>query len=148
MKKLISILLLITISSCGDSPFLNEDESSTEVTNRQGLNQGELTLSTSDADYIVKPFWRVGPEVLTEGKLLILITDSNGVPVDPEYDLKVMLWMPTMGHGSFPVTVTQSQTGIYEATEVFFTMGGYWDIHFQLLENEKVVNEVKWALDL
>jgi len=54
-------------------------------------------------------------------------------------NVDVKLWMPDMGHGSQKVKVQQakypngqSMSGVYDATEVMFVMGGEWEIQLQL----------------
>ena len=78
----------------------------------------------------------------------ILLLNSDGSSVSTNNDLRIKLWMPTMGHGSFPVEVRQIAFGVYEVSDIFFTMPGLWDIHFQIYENGNYIEEVKWSLDL
>ena len=146
IKYLYYFLILITLNSCGDSPFLNEESPANEVVGNQNLNAEGLPLNGEQLK--IQPFWREGPFVLNQSRLLIVVTDFEGVPVSPELELKVMLWMPDMGHGSFPVDVVEIDEGVFEAKEIFFTMPGYWDIHFQLTQREEVLEEVKWPLNL
>lgn len=42
--------------------------------------------------------------------------------------LTVKLWMPEMGHGSSPVTVTQFGVNKYRVTEAYFIMPGQWEV--------------------
>ena len=72
------------------------------------------------------------PYVGDESKLLIILQASNGMTYKEEISFGVKLWMPGMG-GSFPVTLEKIADGVFLASEVFFTMPGYWDIHFQVL---------------
>jgi len=146
LKYLFTFLILMGLNSCGDSPFLNEESPSSEVVGNQNLTSEGLLLNGEQLK--IQPFWREGPFVLNQSRLLIVVTDLEGVPVTPELELKVMLWMPDMGHGSFPVDVVEIDEGVFEAKEIFFTMPGYWDIHFQLTQSEEVLEEVKWPLNL
>lgn len=43
-------------------------------------------------------------------------------------DLTVQLWMPSMGHGSSPVKITQLGVNKYKVTEAFFVMPGTWEV--------------------
>jgi hypothetical protein len=61
--------------------------------------------------------------------------------IDPEGSPSVVLWMPSMGHGSSPVTVTRLDIGTYLANEVFFIMPGEWQIKFQLKRADEVIDE-------
>jgi hypothetical protein len=97
--------------------------------------------------YTLNATWTVGPNTEFENRLLLFITNENGARVDIPFDLDMYLWMPEMGHGSFPFTQTKIAVGIYEITEVFFTMGGYWDLHIDFIENNQIVEEIKWPID-
>lgn len=148
----IKFTLILNLSSCGDSPFLS-DETPEEIQNRDTLNSDNFeeggSLWLRESRYQVRPLWRLGPFVADESKLLFLILDESGYPISPEYKVFLKIWMPTMGHGSFPIKVTEVGEGIFEAREIFFIMPGYWDIHFQLLDREnQLVEEVKWGLTL
>lgn len=43
-------------------------------------------------------------------------------------DLTLKLWMPDMGHGSSPVTLTQFGVNKYKVTDAFFIMPGHWEV--------------------
>jgi len=142
MIKFLCILLFLL--GCGESPFINK-----EVPNEvRGTPSIENELVFPQKKIILKTYWKDGPYISDESKLLLVLLDENGRPFDPTIKFQVMLWMPTMGHGSFPVKIKKVSQGVYEAVEMFFTMGGYWDIHFQLIENDKIQDEVKWGLEL
>ncbi|HTL12379.1 MAG TPA: hypothetical protein VL588_07815 [Bdellovibrionota bacterium] len=71
-------------------------------------------------------------------------------PTAPSTELKVKLWMPAMGHGSSPVTVTpavdaagSAVEGIFEATGVYFVMGGHWEIWAQIKQGTTIVDQAK-----
>lgn len=41
-------------------------------------------------------------------------------------NLKVVLWMPDMGHGTSPVTIREIGPNRYEVSEAWFLMPGHW----------------------
>jgi hypothetical protein len=144
--KLLIFLFPVLLFSCGKSPFTETEQPPGKIGGYQPLTS-DIFLATEDIN--VSSYWRVGPVVGDECKLLVVMTDRENRPVSPSKKFNLMLWMPTMGHGSFPITVKETSTGVFEATELFFTMPGYWDIHFQLLdENNDVFDEVKWGMTL
>lgn len=59
----------------------------------------------------------------------------------PAAELKVLLWMPSMGHGSIPVQIEMITPGLYRVKNVFFIMPGEWDLHFQLWNAGTKVDE-------
>lgn len=65
----------------------------------------------------------------------------DGFPVLEDVPVSVVLWMPSMGHGSSPVTVERLGVGTYRASKVFFTMRGDWQIRFQLKDGATVNDE-------
>ncbi len=80
---------------------------------------------------------------------------ATGPFVDPALTVSVKLWMPSMGHGSSPVKVSrlldqhgQPRAGEFTATGVYFVMPGAWEIHVQLKEGSRVVEEVILPIDI
>lgn len=43
-------------------------------------------------------------------------------------NFKLDLWMPSMGHGSSPVTITQVGVNKYQISEAYFIMNGSWEV--------------------
>lgn len=142
--SILSALFLFT--SCGDSPFLNDEAPPSESIGKTRALDSALLFPISR--FSVKTFWRQGPSISTESKLLILISNVDGIPSSLKESLIIKLWMPTMGHGSFPVKVTRIGEGVYELSEIYFTMNGIWDIHFQRSNDEEILEEIKWQLKL
>jgi hypothetical protein len=140
-------LILLWGVSCGDSPFLKDSKETPQVERSvQGL-QTEIKFPAKS--YNVSRFWRRGPLVVDESRMLVVITDSTGRPISPDEALEAKIWMPTMGHGSFPISVEEVAPGVYELKDVFFTMEGYWDFHLMLVGADgQTVDEVKWGLNL
>lgn len=68
--------------------------------------------------------------------------ENPDVPVDIDQTLAVVLWMPSMGHGSSPVHIQKVATGIYKITDAYFIMPGEWEIRLQLKENSSVIEQV------
>jgi hypothetical protein len=55
--------------------------------------------------------------------------------VNPNGQWLIKLWMPSMGHGSSPVKISQALgtagaplDGVFNVTNVFFVMPGEWEI--------------------
>lgn len=68
-------------------------------------------------------------------------------------DLKIILWMPSMGHGSVPVVIKKnleptgtSLSSSLTIERVYFIMPGDWEIRFQLKENENIIDETHISL--
>ncbi len=74
-------------------------------------------------------------------------TPETGPFIDPTATVSVKLWMPSMGHGSSPVTLTRSAEGTYRATRVFFVMPGDWEIRVLLKTGTTVVDQASLFFD-
>lgn len=160
MKLSIFILSILILSSCGKSPFLKNSEKD-GGTPKGTVFESDLRFSTirgtqSDSSgndiskslYKVNGVWQIGPNLDSENKLLIIVSDEQGDRVDLPLTLDPYIWMPDMGHGSFPIKLTRIGDGIYELSEIFFTMGGYWDFHIEFRFNDLVVEEILWPINL
>ncbi len=67
----------------------------------------------------------------TRGVVSMQLTIVNAETDAPEggLDLKVVPWMPAMGHGtSVKPTVVETQTGVYELENLVLFMPGTWQI--------------------
>ncbi len=55
--------------------------------------------------------------------------------------LSIVLWMPSMGHGSVPVAISPINKTSLSVTHVFFIMPGDWEIRVQIKEGAQQINE-------
>lgn len=97
--------------------------------------------------------WETKPGNEEFGSFLLKIgranlADQSALPEDIDGEVAVVLWMPSMGHGSSPVTVTKADVGTYRASRVFFSMPGDWEIRVQHISNGAVVEQTVFALRL
>lgn len=69
------------------------------------------------------------PVVNQDSPFQIIFSDESLNPVDPT-PVFVDLWMNMggHGHGSAPVKTTKLQEGVYRIDNVYFVMGGMWEI--------------------
>ncbi|MDD9943257.1 MAG: FixH family protein [Myxococcales bacterium] len=44
-------------------------------------------------------------------------------------DMEISPWMPGHGHGSLDTVAEEDEPGVYIASEVYFNMTGYWELH-------------------
>lgn len=60
------------------------------------------------------------------------------------------LYMPAMKHGSLPMSIAKDpQTpGLYHVSQVLFSMGGEWEFHMKLKQNDKVVDQASMKYEL
>lgn len=142
--RLFSLLIFITLlTSCGKSPFTGSLSDPF-----RGDDSLETKLRFETEALTITREWNKGPLLYDSSKITISFLDTAGNRADPVGSFKAYLWMPNMGHGSYPITITKVAVGIYELTDVYFTMGGLWDFHLQLEENGNIYDSVSWPLTL
>jgi hypothetical protein len=84
--------------------------------------------------------WIQGPQVDQESVLRLQFIDTETQqPTALSGELKVTIFMPMMGHGSSPTTVTavkdtagNSIPGAYQISKIYFTMIGEWEVRITL----------------
>lgn len=90
-----------------------------------------------DASAFTVSFWRKDQGTVASGPFLA-----------PAPQVKVQLWMPSMGHGSSPVKVEAPEPGVYNATDVFFIMPGDWDVRIQLKDGRELLEQVAFRVKI
>lgn len=85
--------------------------------------------------------WVKQPTEDATGSFTLKFASPDGQPADPKMNLKVIIWMPDMGHGSSPVTFTKQAIGDYLVDRVFFSMHGQWQIRIQMKNAAAVAEE-------
>lgn len=136
--KIIIPLLLIILSSCGKSPFEYELISSTETFIKGEKNQ---EISYKLDNYYFK-FIKTKNFVLYDENKIRINSDVEEGNFD---NYNVYLWMPEHGHGSYPISIRYLGDSLYELSDVYFTMPGYWTL---IIENKETKKEIKWPINL
>ncbi|RYZ73595.1 MAG: hypothetical protein EOP05_09900 [Proteobacteria bacterium] len=144
MKFFVSALALATtltlsLTACAHPNYI---EQSGQALSPEKGSAGECLLKFTSQDLCGDFNWEKMPNESETGVFVVRFTHpQSGSLVDPSLPLKVILWMPSMGHGSSPVEVTRLSTGLYRVARVFFSMPGTWQIRFQLMQANNVVEE-------
>lgn len=82
--------------------------------------------------------WLISPNSTSYSKAQLKIDTSADL-----YDtVEVLLWMPSMSHGSAPVTLTNKEAGLYEISNIFFIMPGDWEVRIFLRKNKVLVDQL------
>jgi len=147
MNSIITLCLMAN-AACGNSPLFNHtypirSQEKVAIESENALTcKFEFQSHTLCADYI----WVKEPQGSDEGEMKVYFwhKDQPGVFTSlSDLQLGVKLWMPDMGHGSQKVKVSSLETGVYDASEIMFVMGGEWEIQFQLKDNSGKVIEMQ-----
>lgn len=165
--KFIVITIMLLFYACGKSPFLDEKTSTnsprtdlprssqsvdTVLVSAQNLvindrgEQNSIEIITESA--FLHTIWTVPPSEAHEAKLIITISSPDGDRIDVISEVKVFLWMPDMGHGSAPVKIKKLYPGIYELSNIYFIMPGFWEFHIQFIYNNAIQSEVVWPINI
>jgi hypothetical protein len=112
---------------------------------QQSLETNRIFKTTSQS---IQLNWLTGINTTEEGKVVVLLTKNGALFDEAEVTLNAYLWMKSMGHGSSPIVITKLTTGIYQLSELYFTMTGDWQLHLTLSKNNSIIDEVEFMYDL
>lgn len=109
----------------------------------------ECQLRFEKMNLCLKITWLLGPRATGESQLIAELTTE---PIEAQdvsgYTLKATLWMPEHGHGSSPVTIEQIEPAKFLIKSVYFIMPGKWDVIFNLVEQDVVIDTATLSLEL
>jgi len=124
----------ISLTACAQPNYLPAAEES--VRSGQELRLDRCAASFSSGGCVAMAWEKLPTEdefgVFTFKTYRVNPSDGSLTEEDPAGRISVVLWMPSMGHGSSPVTVEKVGLGTFRATQVFFSMKGAWEIRFQV----------------
>lgn len=153
-------VFFVLVSACSQPKYIQQ----TQVVDRQQSDENQKTgfetcsfstslpdlkcsLQMSKSNLCVSVQAKVCPDLASKkyGTFFLKfyrqnLLDQSPVPMSVNEEVKVDLWMPSMGHGSAPVKVSNVDVGSYLLENVYFIMGGDWQIRIQIKkenENEK-----------
>lgn len=143
MKSLLLLSLIIfSFYGCGKSPL--QMKKSNEVSGNAGLESAKV-LKTTQHSLVLN--W-LSPVNSADEAHALLIVKKNGVVVDLPEQIQIFLWMPTMGHGSSPITIKKIGTGLYDLSQVYFIMDGFWQLRVQIKNGNDVVDEEVFEVNI
>jgi len=110
------------------------------------------SLQFSNLKTCLQVQWETPPTTKAYSSLILNFIDAQGEGVDletlHEAQLKVILWMPSMGHGSSPTKIEKLASGSYRISRIYFIMPGDWEIRFQLSKDTQLLDQEKIELIL
>src|SRR6185369_5284843 len=139
------------IASCGNNPA--DGGSGVERQGKPGDKLDTVTkcdVAFNEFGLCGTIFWSERPKVNQKNEFLIKFWNASSATSDGPYEnlpgpVSLTVWMPSMGHGSssdIKLSVDSSGkalTGVYQVSEVYFTMPGRWEIWVQVKRGETVV---------
>lgn len=134
-----SLCFVFLATACARPDYISRDE-----LNPSQADDCALTFTNSQLCLTVT--WLNGPTVSGSSDFEVRFWDKNtgnknGPYVNPPGTLGVLLWMPSMSHGSAPVTITPLAPGEFKVTNVYFIMPKDWEVRFSLENNGQVTDQ-------
>jgi hypothetical protein len=137
IKLAAMVALTLFIEGCAKPNYLPQGSDPS----RSGKPGGSrCSAETSSASLCIKLTWETFPTESQFGSFVFTLSDlaTDRLDLTSPNPLSVILWMPSMGHGSSPVAVETIAPGIYRAKKVFFNMKGDWEIRFNAGDRQAV----------
>lgn len=116
--------IIIILSACGKPPYLNK----AQYVENSGVNS---SLFFDISNLYLEINWTTPLNTSDEARAILLVT-KNGIPTNLPMKYDIYLWMPSMGHGSSPITIKEKSVGTYELSDIYFIMSGDWQLRFDL----------------
>jgi hypothetical protein len=145
-RMIFFICLGFFVSFCGPSPLthhIRESETQTKMPQEKVSNKiCTFSVSTSEC-FTIK--WIKGPKIKVESQFLVELIDPQTAKAlqateVPEFDL----WMPSMDHGSAPVTIERASDSEFIVSRVYFIMRGDWVV--RLKKGNQVISQLNLEL--
>lgn len=150
-KIILLLSLIFVLISCAQPKYVQENKAGSDFEDGQQKMSCDTRFKTSG--YCVAWAWEQKPLARERGSFIFKVyraslLDGSAVMVDLPITPEVILWMPSMGHGSTAVKVERVDIGGYRASEVLFVMPGEWEIKFQVKEGSSIQDEAVVALTI
>ncbi len=145
MKSILYFLLSVGLfTACSEPKYIQPVTSPNNSGAQESKTTCEIKFQKSDLCFSWR--WEQIPTASTAG-ILILKTfrlnlfDQTPVEIDSTYPISLILWMPSMGHGSSPTQTQRLDIGTYRISNVFFIMPGEWEMKFQIKNEIEIIDE-------
>lgn len=124
MKSLSTLFFLFAAcTACASPEYVDA--------NRTVAANSECSLKFNSLNLCGQMEWSQTPKNQTYTTFTLTLNDASLTAAD----LKVYLWMPSMGHGSAPVQIVDLGNGVFDIQQVYFVMPGSWEIRFEITKN-------------
>lgn len=139
MRILLFILALFSFNACANPKRA-------PATQPPAQSQGGACANTLNVAQLCATLaWENAPSTKASSSLFLFFQklETDYAPLaDPTGNLKVYLWMPSMGHGSSPTTIEKVAPGVYRISRLEFIMAGSWELRFEIIEKDQSNKEV------
>lgn len=143
--RFLIFLWAFLLSACAEPQYVSEAVSPQSV-DKAGSGVYNCEAQFKNFDGCVTWAWEKEPNSKEYGRMQVKIfrpnrLDGSSLLIEPDAELDLILWMPSMGHGSVPTRTEKVDIGSYRIHNLFFVMPGEWEMKFQLKREGKLVDE-------
>lgn len=147
--RLLLLVSFLILSACARPDYIDPSA----LNDAQNHVSGRCDLQFAQSHLCASLTWTQGPVSPNESEFILKFwneqnSSENGPYIDPVETLSVILWMPSMGHGSSPVTIEKIEMGVYRVRRVYFIMPGEWEVRAFLKTNNSLVDQAHVTLTL
>lgn len=148
----IGVFIFCLLCSCARPTYLNAPTGESNKSGNNGSNSNyqnmNCELRWSQSQLCLAWSWEIEPSGNDFGSFIIKIYrenifDKTPILIDSSSEVEVVLWMPSMGHGSTPTVVSRIDVGTYRVSQVSFIMPGAWEVKFIKKYSSNEIEEVK-----
>jgi len=139
------ILVAAFLFGCAQPQYIQKQSSDSGSVSGQEL-QADCSIQFQNSKICLMWRWESQPTNTVMGSLILKTyrlnqLDQTAVETDMTSIPDLILWMPSMGHGSSPTSSERIDVGTYRMNNVFFIMPGDWDLKFQIHSNSEKIDE-------
>ena len=135
MKTLLALLLLFFSVNCARPNYISDEEF------KPVQKPEEQTASSPEFPSLkirAQLSWSQPPT--SQGAQDFILDLEGNVS---EFDsVAIILWMPSMGHGSAPVKIERISDHQYHVRNVYFIMPGDWEVRMVLKKDKQPVDQL------
>lgn len=151
--KILLFLATVSLTACAQPKYENVIKESNPGNGSTSEKVSQCQVKFKNSQYCLTWVWEVEPTDSVAGSLVFKISrgnnfDDSPVLTDFDFPVSVLLWMPSMGHGSSPTKTEKLDVGTYRTSNVFFVMPGDWEIRFQVKDGKTITDEAIVSLSI
>lgn len=141
IRLLLTTGFFILLTACANPDYVNTPADSSDGNNNPAEENSGTPASCAmkfpKKNVCAVTAWTATPHSSVYNEFLLELDQA----VTPE-ELSILLWMPSMGHGSAPVKIEPLSPTRYRIHNVFFIMPGDWEIRMYLKEQGATIDQL------
>lgn len=150
-KVVFSMLSLLALMGCAEPKYISQISQSSAPAVSSAEQISQCITKFTKSNLCLEWTWEIKPTSKEYGSIIFKVYranlfDQTRVLVNLEAVPQLILWMPSMGHGSVPTQVEHLDVGTYRAKNVFFVMPGEWDLMFQIKNGIEILDDANVSI--